>query len=87
MDITTLLNDNALNLIIIFVLAFIGFVYRKRTKKQYVDNIIKYADILEKHHSQNIKKIISIILRRSYFGKRFVFINQVTSIKKELRYR
>lgn len=48
MDIVELLQANWFNLVIIVVLPFVGFIYRKRSKNDYFDNIIKYTDILEK---------------------------------------
>ena len=82
MDITTLLNDNALNLIIIFVLAFIGFVYRKRTKKQYFDNIIKYADILEKTPQPQYQKDYINNLKKKLLWEKVCFY-QSGNINKE----
>lgn len=82
MDITTLLNDNALNFIIIFVLAFIGFVYRKRTKKQYFDNIIKYADILEKTPQPKYQKDYINNLKKKLLWEKVCFY-QSGNINKE----
>lgn len=48
MELVELLKDNWINLVIIFVLSFIGFFYKKRSKDNYFDNIIRYTDILEK---------------------------------------
>ncbi|WP_085248011.1 hypothetical protein [Gilliamella mensalis] len=48
MDLSELLHDNWFNLVIIFVLSFIVFIYKKRTENDSFDNIIKYADILGK---------------------------------------
>lgn len=48
MELMELLNDNWFNLVIIILLSFIGFLYKKRSKSNYFDNIIRYTDILEK---------------------------------------
>lgn len=48
MELVELLKDNWINLVIIFALSFIGFFYKKRSKDNYFDNIIRYTDILEK---------------------------------------
>ncbi|OCG78856.1 hypothetical protein A9G42_02285 [Gilliamella sp. Nev6-6] len=64
MNPSELLYANWFNLVIIFVLSLVAFIYKKRTKNENFDNIIKYADILEKvPHSKyqmdylnNIKK-------------------------------
>lgn len=56
MDLTQLLQDNWFNLFLIFTLSFVGFIYKKNTPKNYFDNIIKYADILEKAPQPNYQK-------------------------------
>ncbi|NUF49860.1 hypothetical protein [Gilliamella sp. ESL0250] len=48
MELSELLHDNWFNLVIIFVLSLVAFIYKKRTKHNGFDNIIKYTDILEK---------------------------------------
>ncbi|MCX8729671.1 hypothetical protein J3U66_04700 [Gilliamella sp. B2969] len=48
MEFSTLFNDNWLNLIVIFALSIIAFVFKKKPKSNYFENIIKYTDILEK---------------------------------------
>lgn len=48
MELITLLDTNWLNFVIIFALSFLWFFNRKRSPNQYLDNIIIYADILEK---------------------------------------
>ncbi|MWN89984.1 hypothetical protein GQ597_04570 [Gilliamella sp. Pra-s65] len=48
MDISELLHENWFNLITIFVLSLVTFIYKKRPQNDVFDNIIKYADILAK---------------------------------------
>ncbi|MFQ1016964.1 hypothetical protein [Gilliamella sp. BG7] len=48
MELSELLHDNWFNLVIIFVLSFVTFIFKKSTQNDYFDNIIKYADILGK---------------------------------------
>ncbi|OCG21754.1 hypothetical protein [Gilliamella sp. App4-10] len=48
MELSELIHDNWLNLVIFLVLSFVAIIYKKRGKNNYFDNIIKYAVILEK---------------------------------------
>ena len=48
MEITELLHDNWFNLVIIFTLSCVAFIYKRPKSNKYFDNLIKYADILEK---------------------------------------
>ncbi|OTP81570.1 hypothetical protein [Gilliamella apicola] len=48
MEISELLHDNWFNLVIIFTLSCVAFIYKRPRSNKYFDNLIKYADILEK---------------------------------------
>lgn len=48
MEISELLHDNWFNLVIIFTLSCVAFIYKRPKSNKYFDNLIKYADILEK---------------------------------------
>ncbi len=48
MDFIEVLKDNWINFFIIFAFPIVGLLYRNHKKIHYFDNIIKYADILEK---------------------------------------
>lgn len=48
MEISELLHDNWFNLVIIFTLSCVAFICKRPRSSKYFDNLIKYADILEK---------------------------------------
>ncbi|NUF26831.1 hypothetical protein GA0061081_11064 [Gilliamella bombicola] len=70
MEISELLHDNWFNLIIIFVLSFIAFMYKKRPQNDGFDNIIKYTDILEKTpHPQYKTEFLNNIKKKLIWNK------------------
>lgn len=73
MELVELLKDNWINLVIIFALSFIGFLYKKRSKDNYFDNIIKYTDILEKTPQPKYQKIYLNNIKKKLLWEKVCF--------------
>lgn len=84
MEISELLHDNWFNLVIIFTLSCVAFICKRPRSSKYFDNLIKYADILEKTSQPKYQRDYLSNIKKNYFGIKSVFINQVILKKRIL---